>query len=398
MDAIWALRNPDIRMSEHVESDKTQITLEPLTQQEWTWRYDNARRILDSPTRMAINWHLAYSLDAAPEPGGRIVHRRKMSYDRAMMKELRAARHIMLMPGSFNPITVAHQALSYSALLWNRDQALFRDAPSVIIWSYAIATINKEGVERASLVDRLAQLAAFGDRERPSPPIIMLFNRGLYLDQVRALRALLHPDATIQIIVGFDKIVQIFDPRYYADRDASLQQLFSLATVLVAPRDGAGVTDLAAFLALRENAPWADHVHPLDAPARFNALSSTRIRELAATEPDAMDLRSNVPPEALALIRETGAYAQFRPAGPDLYALRQQWLRAFSSLPTDTLRALPSISQLVRRAAAQDADGAAMQNALADGRWAGDPERAINDLRALGLLRRRPAQDSGGRP
>jgi nicotinamide-nucleotide adenylyltransferase len=371
--------------------------MEPLTRQEWNWRYDNARRILDSPTRMAIYWRLAYSLDAAPEPAGRIVHRRKMSYDRAKMKELRAARHIMLMPGSFNPITVAHQALSYSAQVWNRGQALVRDAPSVIIWSYAIATINKEGVERASLVDRLAQLAAFGDRERSSPPIIMLFNRGLYLDQVRALRALLHPDATIHIIVGFDKILQIFDPRYYANRDASLQQLFSLATVLVAPRDGEGANELAAFLTRSENSLWADQVHPLDVPARFNALSSTRIRELAATEPDAMDLRSNVPPEALALIRETGAYAQSPPGWPDLYALRQQWLRVFSRLPTYTLRALPSISQLVRRAAAQDADGEMIQDALADGRWASDPERAIDGLRALGLLRRRITQDSGRR-
>jgi nicotinic acid mononucleotide adenylyltransferase len=370
--------------------------MEPFTGQDRSWRYDNARRILDSATRMAEYWRLAHSLDAEKEPAGRIIHRRKRSYDKAVIQKLNAAGHVMLMPGSFNPITSAHQALAHFAYTQRRDETADDVSPPIVIWSYAVATIDKEGVDRASLIDRLAQLAIFGDHEGVYHPTTMLFNRGLYLDQVRVLRAMLHPDATVYVIVGFDKIVQIFDERYYANRTIALQQLFSAATFLVAPRDGADASELDAFLARSENWAWADQIRPLYVPARFNALSSTRIRALAATEPDSTELRWNVPPEAYALIRETGAYAQSPPGAPDLYALRQQWLGAFSSLPIYTLRALPPISELLRHTVAGDTHGSAIQAALSDGRWADDPVRAASDLRALGLLRRRPDQDSGG--
>ncbi|HEY7020443.1 MAG TPA: hypothetical protein VH349_04950 [Ktedonobacterales bacterium] len=237
----------------------------------------------------------------------------------------------------------------------------------------------------------------YADHERPFPPLIMLFNRGLYVDQIQALRAMLHPDATIHVIVGFDKIVQIFDPHYYSDRDTALHELFSATRFLVAPRDGAGISELAELLAHAENWRYADHVRPAYIPARFNTLSSTHIRTLAAMEPESTELRWNVPPESYALIRETGAYTQPQPGAPDLYGLRQQWLRVFSGLPMYALRALPPVSELMRRTAMGDADGSAIQAALADGRWANDPERAIADIRALGLLRRRATQDSRDR-
>ena len=127
------------------------------------------------------------------------------------------------------------------------------------------------------------------------------------------------------------------------------------------------------------------------------ALSSLQIRAIAANSTAPEDLAMLAPPESCALIRETGAYTPYSPGAPDLYALRQRWLQALSGLPVGALRAVPPISELVRRAAAQTADGAAIQRALADGRWASDPERAFDNLRALGLLRRRTTQDSRDR-
>jgi nicotinamide-nucleotide adenylyltransferase len=364
---------------------------------ERAWRYQNARRILDSPTRMMEYWRLAHSLDSQEAPTGKIINQRKNSYNKALLRGLSAVKHIMLMPGSFNPITLAHQALSHFGNLRRSGAFPFPEGPWLVIWSCAISTINKEGIVRASLVDRLAQLAMYADHERSFPPLIMLFNRGLYVEQIQALRAMLHPEATVHVIVGFDKIAQIFDPRYYSDRNTALQELFSATRFLVAPRDGAGVSELAELLAHAENWRYADHVRPTYIPVRFNTLSSTHIRTLAAMEPESTELRWNVPPEAYALIRETGAYTQSQPSALDLYTLRQQWLQVFSSLPISTLRALPPISELVRRTTAQDADGSAIQRALADGRWASDPARAFDDLRALGLLRRRTTQDSRDR-
>jgi nicotinic acid mononucleotide adenylyltransferase len=340
-------------------------------------------------------WRLAHSLDPSAPATGTIARALKQS-DRATRALLASASRALLIPGSFNPITNAHLALADAGTVAGASQA---DLPgsSLVIWSGAVATIDKESVERASWPDRLAQLVALSEmRPGEHPQLVLLFNRGLYLDQLRALRAMLRPDATIHAIVGFDKIVQIFDPRYYTDRDATLHELFALASFLVAPRDGAGVNELAVFLARSENRPWADHVRPLPIPEHFDALSSTHIRTLAATEPNSVELRSIVPPEALALIRETGAYSRFPADAPDLYTLRQQWLPALSALPVHVLRALPPISALVRRAAAQDEVGAAIRSALADGRWARDPEQAEDDLRAFGLLRRKTPQDSGG--
>ena len=47
-------------------------------------------------------------------------------------------------------------------------------------------------------------------------------------------------------LVGFDKIVQIFDPRYYDDREDALRQLFSVASFAVAPAGGPAVRSLTS--------------------------------------------------------------------------------------------------------------------------------------------------------
>jgi hypothetical protein len=114
------------------------------------------------------------------------------------------------------------------------------------LWSGAISTIAKEQVERAAWADRLAQLGAIY-RASVYQSGVILFNKGLYLDQARALRKMVHPETELVIVVGFDKITQIFDERFYTDRDAALRELFDMARILVAPRDAAGAEELAAL-------------------------------------------------------------------------------------------------------------------------------------------------------
>ena len=328
-------------------------------------------------------------VSAESEPAGTIIYAPKW-----MAANWRKSRQrILLIPGSFNPLTWAHVALAINAWLTMNPIGGER-AVVYYLWSGAISTVAKEQVERAAWADRLAQLATLS-RASVHPSGVALFNKGLYLDQARALRTMVHPDSELVIVVGFDKVVQIFDERYYEDRDAALHELFSLARMLVAPRDSAGKEELRALLDQPENRPFADQVQFMEAGQA--ALSSSQIRAIAANSTAPEDLAMLAPPESCALIRETGAYSHYPPDGPDLYKLRQQWLQTHSVLPIGALRALPPISDLVRRAAAQTADGAAIQRALADGRWANDPERAIADIRALGLLRRRTIQDSRDR-
>jgi nicotinic acid mononucleotide adenylyltransferase len=355
----------------------------------WQWRYDAARTALDSTTRLGGYMRAIADLSAEAEPAGTVLYAPKW-----MVGGWRRSRQrIVLIPGSFNPLTWAHVALALNAWLTMNPSGGERPV-AYYLWSGAVSTVAKERVERASWADRLAHLVALACAG-VHPAGVMLFNKGLYLDQARALRSRVHPETELVIVVGFDKITQIFDERYYDDRDAALPELFSLARILVAPRDSNAGEELRALLDQPENRPFAGQVTLLESGRA--ALSSTGVREIAAGSTAPEGLWTLAPPEACALIRETGAYTSYPAGAPDLYALRQQWLQALGGLPIGALRTLPPLSELLRRAVAGDTDSAAISAALADGCWASDPERAITDLRALGLFTRAwDRQDSGG--
>ena len=68
------------------------------------------------------------------------------------------------------------------------------------------------------------------------PAALALINRGLYIEQVDVVRTLIPEIEELFVVVGFDKVVQILDPRYYENRDAVLDRLFANASLLVAPR------------------------------------------------------------------------------------------------------------------------------------------------------------------
>jgi nicotinic acid mononucleotide adenylyltransferase len=367
----------------------------------WKRRYNATRIALDSPERLGGYMRAIAMMAAESEPIGTVL-----SAPRGMTTDWRMSRHrILLLPGSFNPLTWAHIGIAVDAWLAMNPIGGARPV-TYYLWSGAISTIAKERVERATWADRLAQLVTLS-RASVHHSGVVLFNKGLYLHQARALRRMVHPQSELVIVVGFDKILQIFDAGFYEDRDAALHELFSLARILVAPRDSAGKEELRALLDQPENRTFADHVQILESgPA---PLSSTQIRALAANSPSPDGLWTLAPPEACALIRETGAYGEYPPGALDLYLLRQRWLQTLGGLPIGALRALPPISDLIQRAAAQNANGAALQAALAENRWASDPKRAIADLRALGLFRRargrqdtqnsqdsQDSQDSGG--
>src|SRR5690242_6490719 len=273
-----------------------------------TGRYHAAVALLDDCSRLARLARAAARVSASDKPCVVAL---------AGMRRLRPALRVGVFAGSFNPLTRAHVALANAA-----RRAAGLDA---VIWACAAASVDKEQVERAALVDRLAQMRAFvAGRRRET---LALLNRGLYVDEARTLRALLAPSAELTLIVGFDKIVQIFDPKYYADRNAALHALFSLAQLLVAPREGEGAEALAALLAQPENHPFARHVRYLDVPAGYAHDSSTEARTLAAETPaDIAALSRLLPPAGLALALHTGAYRPTMPTVDNPYTVRARWL------------------------------------------------------------------------
>ncbi|GAC1645016.1 MAG: hypothetical protein NVS4B12_10690 [Ktedonobacteraceae bacterium] len=204
--------------------------------------------------------------------------------------------NIVVFPGSFNPPTNAHIALLKQA-------ALFAHAhlPAFLYAAVSKRTVNKEMVERPTLLDRIDLLETVLHQHVQNTGII-LFNRGLYVEQARAIRTSFPNVERLFFLVGFDKIVQIFDPRYYKNRDASLVALFHLAELLVAPRGNEGEQELHALLHRPENERFAHYVHLLPLEVQYRNMSSTRIRQ-----GDAKSLH-DVPREVQQFMRETHVY------------------------------------------------------------------------------------------
>jgi nicotinamide-nucleotide adenylyltransferase len=201
-----------------------------------------------------------------------------------------------LLAGSFNPPTIAHQQLALAGIMaGGLDHAWY---------ALSTRTVDKEVVTGAGLEDRLLLLDLLVEADRWLG--VLLLNRGLYVDQARLVRAAYPMLGELVFLVGFDKIVQIFDPRYYDDRDAALEQLFALATFLVAPRGDDEAPALAALLDLPENRHFAGAVRPLDLPPEVREVASSTVR-LGLAEGEQPD--QTVPPEVTAFVEATGLYA-----------------------------------------------------------------------------------------
>lgn len=248
-------------------------------------RQAHAAALLGDPSLMAhIDAQIA-ALDVAPAPAVALI---------AGAERLRNTRRLGLLAGSFNPPTLAHLALA--------DSARAHAALDGVVWTISRVTVDKERVTRAPLDARLATLAALV-AARPGDAVALI-NRGLYADQAQAMRAALPDLRDLAIITGYDKIVQIFDPHYYADRTAALDELFGLAEVLVAPRNDDAAADLAALLAQPANRPYADRVRFIPLAPHWRTLSATEIRDRIHHNQPIADL---VPPATLALVA-AGAY------------------------------------------------------------------------------------------
>lgn len=168
-------------------------------------------------------------------------------------------------PGSFNPPTTAHLAISYAAKHTHQLD--------VVVWSVSAVALAKEEVTRPLLEDRievLDEVASSLDWLE-----IVTTEAQLLVDIAEGFDVL---------IMGADKWHQIQDPVFYdndpGQRDAAMQ---ALPTVAVAPRPPLQVPPASA----------------LDVPAWAGEISSTAARN--GDESMMLD-------EAVAFDRRTGAW------------------------------------------------------------------------------------------
>ncbi|HEX4203404.1 MAG TPA: hypothetical protein VHZ51_04245 [Ktedonobacteraceae bacterium] len=232
----------------------------------------------------------------------------------------RLRKDVIVFTGSFNPPTRAHLAMLKQAQHYARAHGSMQ-----VYAAFSKQTVDKETVERPLLLDRIMLLQELLAHRLPRVGIL-LFNRGLYVEQAQAMRTSLHGVRRILFLMGYDKIVQILDPHYYQDRDAALRELFQQAELLVAPRGDDGAEELQKLVQQPQNAPFARYIHALPLDTSYRAVSSTRVR---AGEPSALCYE---PWEVRQFIRTTHAYAPpvQRPDGStvDRYAEREQELHA----------------------------------------------------------------------
>lgn len=214
------------------------------------------------------------------------------------------AKRFGVLSGSFNPPTNAHIELAA------RAREAFR--LDIVFFLLSRVTIDKQENEGLSPEDRLLLLSLLSRELQWSA--VAAANRGLYFEQAAALRHLLGARAKLFFIVGMDKLAQIFDARYYRDRDEALLKLFIEAQLIAAGRESAGEKELRALLARPENDNYADRVYFLQMPDETKQIASSSVRNrFARGESPAHDM-----PEIVgAFVDETGAY---RPA----YELRRR--------------------------------------------------------------------------
>ncbi len=186
-----------------------------------------------------------------------------------LLTPLEPPRSLAVLPGAYNPPTRAHITLAESARARGFEAVLF---------SVGTVTLDKpeSGLaleERIQLLVEIARESGFG---------VVLVNRGLYAEQAEALRGALPGLERLAFVIGMDKVAQIFDGRYYVDRERALRSLFERAGLLVAAR---GELDQSALERLLEEPParaFAHRIEWIDLDPTVREVSSTAVRERLA--------------------------------------------------------------------------------------------------------------------
>ena len=207
----------------------------------------------------------------------------------------RDSKRVGVLSGSFNPLTRAHLELAHQA-----KESFQLDS---VLFALSLVTIDKERVEGISLEDRLLLLSTVA--EELGWASVVAVNRGLYFEQARALRLLFGGKARLFFIVGMDKVMQIFDPRYYEDRDKALAALFTEASLIAARRPPWGEEELQRLLGRPENCGYQDRVYFLDLAGELGRVSSSASR--SGVEKDGA-VQNQLPEVVYQFILETGAY------------------------------------------------------------------------------------------
>jgi nicotinamide-nucleotide adenylyltransferase len=185
-----------------------------------------------------------------------------------------------LVPGSFDPMTVAHAALVEALEV---DLALLVYSPRTLPKDPSPGGVEPPLLDEADRIGSLLAYAAGRDWVE-----VALCSHGRLVDQTEAATAAF-PGARLMFGVGSDKVAQILDPRWYQDPAAEIGRLFALVEIRYGVRSGSKMDHVIGAAG-----PWRSRLRPLDLPEGVAALSSTRVRAALRRGEDVDPL---VPPE-----------------------------------------------------------------------------------------------------
>lgn len=203
-------------------------------------------------------------------------------------------KHIGVLDASFNPLTLAHEALIHHAQnAFNFDE---------IVLLLAKTNVDK-ALFGADLGQRLAMMVNYADSDTQLGTCLSIAgcSHARFIDKARALREHFSPNAQIYFLVGHDTLIRIFDPRYYTDMPAELKVLFSLCHIVSANRENPSREVFHRFMSRPACAPFTNRVHPLQLPPSFGNISSTEVRKRILSGDPITDLV----PESIAQFIET---------------------------------------------------------------------------------------------
>ena len=195
---------------------------------------------------------------------------------------------VALLSGSFDPPTVGHLALAEAV----------RAEADLVLLVYSARTLPKEPGTPPPLLAEEARVEAMRALAGGRPWLrAALCSHGLLADQARAA-ADRFPGARLLLAMGSDKALQLLDPRWYEDRDRTLEELFALAEVRYGVRAG-DEGRVEAALAEPGNARWRTRFRRVELAPGAALVSSRAVREDLR---EGRSVEGRVPPEVLRIL------------------------------------------------------------------------------------------------
>jgi nicotinic acid mononucleotide adenylyltransferase len=198
------------------------------------------------------------------------------------------AGQLLCLSASFNPLTVAH--------IWLIQEATRIFSPDEVLLVLARTNVDKS-VEGFPLERRLSLLARFVE-SRPTFSVAAC-SHGRFVDKAEAIQHHYPAETRLAFILGFDTLVRLFDPKYYADLDTSMTALFDASEFIAANRAPDPPEAVASFLARPEVTPYVHRIHMIRLPPEIATMSATEVRDRLERGEPVTDL---VPPEIQPLL------------------------------------------------------------------------------------------------